>query len=135
MKVFTQTLTVADDAIDDQGHVNNVAYVRWVQDVAIAHSQAVGLGPQDYVALGTMFVVRRHAVEYLRAVYAGESLVLRTWIESAQRVHCERATEIADAQGKLVATARTTWVYLDRARQRPIRIPPEVRVAFGYEEA
>ena len=31
-------LVVPDTAIDANGHVNNVQYVQWMQDAAIAHS-------------------------------------------------------------------------------------------------
>jgi acyl-CoA thioester hydrolase len=134
MRSHSLELVVDPSAVDGQGHVNNVAIVQWVQDVAVAHSRAVGLGPEDYEALGGMFVVRRHAVEYLRAAYAGETLSIATWLESATRIQCERATEIKNARGELVVTARTTWVYLQRASLRPARIPPGVRAAFGFAE-
>ncbi|MBI5517738.1 MAG: acyl-CoA thioesterase [Deltaproteobacteria bacterium] len=134
MRSYLWNLVVDPSAVDGQGHVNNVAVVQWVQDVAVAHSRAVGLGPEDYEALGGMFVVRRHAVEYLRAAYLGDALTVSTWIDGASRIQCERLTEIKNAAGDLVVTARTTWVYLHRASLRPVRIPPAVRSAFSVTD-
>lgn len=121
-----------DDAdIDQLGHVSNIAYIRWVQDVAVAHSEAVGLGYAAYVNMGAVFVVRRHEVDYLRPALRGDRLVVRTWIDSAQAAKCKRATEIERvADGVVMARAMTTWGFIDVARQRPTRIPDEVRLAF-----
>ncbi len=125
------TLTVVDADIDDYGHANNVAYVRWLQEVAFAHSEAVGLDLEGYRRLGGVFFVRRHEVDYLRPALRGDRLELRTWIDSAMAAKCTRATEIRAADGALVATARTTFGYVDLASGRPIRIPDAVRAAFG----
>ena len=92
--VFTLAIEVGDDDIDMLGHASNIAYLRWVQDVAIAHSAAVGLDMEGYTQLGAVFVVRRHEIDYLRPVVRGERLELRTWIDSASAAKCKRATEI-----------------------------------------
>ena len=63
---FQLDLTVVDDDIDALGHASNIAFVRWIQDVAIAHSSAVGLGLEGYQRLGAVFVVVRHEIDYLR---------------------------------------------------------------------
>lgn len=128
-------LHVGDGDIDELGHASNIAYVRWIQDVAVAHSRAVGLDFDTYRELGAVFVVRRHEIDYLRPVLRGERLEVRTWIDSASAAKATRATEIArvDESGAVpVARALTTWGYIDTTRGRPTRIPDRVRVAFGH---
>jgi acyl-CoA thioester hydrolase len=134
--VFSMLLEVEDGAIDMLGHASNIAYVRWVQDVAVAHSAAVGLDMEGYSQLGGVFVVRRHEIDYLRPVVRGETLQLRTWIDSAFAAKCKRATEIvraatSDGVPVLVARAMTTWGFVELASGRPTRIPDSVRVAFS----
>lgn len=129
-------MTVADDDIDLLGHASNIAYVRWVQDVAIAHSEAVGLGVDRYRELGGVFVVRRHEVDYLRPVLRGERLELRTWIGSVSAAKCLRVTEIvrvhdSSSDETIVARASTTWGFIEFASGRPARIPNGIREAFG----
>jgi acyl-CoA thioester hydrolase len=124
------TVTVAESDIDELEHANNVAYVRWLQDVAIAHSSAVGLDFEAYKRLGGVFVVRRHEVDYLRPVIRGARLDVRTWIETAMAAKCIRMTEIYGEDGILVCRAKTTWGYIDLATTRPARIPQEIRDAF-----
>jgi acyl-CoA thioester hydrolase len=131
--VFTLPLAVGEEDIDMLGHASNIAYLRWVQDVAVAHSSAVGLDMEGYSRLGAVFVVRRHEIDYLRPVVRGEALELRTWIDSASAAKCKRATEIV-RRGEsevIVARAMTTWGFIELATGRPTRIPDSVRVAFS----
>jgi acyl-CoA thioester hydrolase len=137
--MYQHQIRVEDADIDMLGHASNIAFVRWIQDVAVAHSAAVGYALPAFLERGAFFVVRRHEVDYLRPALRGEPLVVRTWIESAAAAKCERVTEIArpgpgtepGADAELVATARTTWGYVEAATGRPVRIHDEVRAAFG----
>jgi acyl-CoA thioester hydrolase len=131
--VFTLDLVVGEEDIDMLGHASNIAYLRWVQEVAVAHSSAVGLDMEGYSQLGAVFVVRRHEIDYLRPVVRGEALELRTWIDSASAAKCKRATEIVrgGASEVIVARAMTTWGFIELATGRPTRIPDSVRVAFS----
>jgi acyl-CoA thioester hydrolase len=131
--LYKITLEVGDEDIDALGHVSNIAYVRWIQDVAIAHSSAVGLDLGAYGDLGAIFVVRRHEVDYLRPVLRGERVEVRTWIDRAFAAKCHRATEIVrvtDDAELVVAKAMTTWGFVEIRTGRPTRIPIEVRRAF-----
>ncbi|MCL2726102.1 MAG: acyl-CoA thioesterase [Polyangiaceae bacterium] len=134
-RVFTSTIEVGSDDIDQLGHANNIAYLRWVQDVAVAHSSAVGLDVAAYQRMGGVFVVRRHEIDYLRPVLRGETLELRTWIDSVFAAKCRRATAIvrvgSGGADTIVARAMTTWGFIEIATGRPTRIPNDIRLAFG----
>lgn len=123
-------MTVDARDIDVLGHASNVAYIRWVQDVARAHSEHVGWGHDEYVALGAVFVVRRHEIDYLRPAVRGDDLELATWIEGFKAATSLRVTLIA-CDGVPVARARTTWALVSTDSGRPSRIPAEVRDAFA----
>ena len=132
--VFMLAIEVGEDDIDMLGHASNIAYLRWVQDVAVAHSATVGLDMEGYSQLGAVFVVRRHEIDYLRPVVRGESLELRTWIDSASAAKCKRATDIVRVCASpevVVARAMTTWGFVELTTGRPTRIPDSVRVAFS----
>jgi len=103
---FTLTLRVADGDIDPQGHVNNVAFVRYVQEAAVAHWQAVA-SPELQAAF--TWVVRRHEVEYLRPGMPGDELVVRTGVGEPSGATWERFTEIRRADGgdRSIVMART----------------------------
>ena len=132
--VFQLDLTVAEADIDMLDHASNIAFVRWIQDVALAHSAAVGLTFEAYQRLGAVFMVVRHEIDYLRPALRGDVLQARTWISSVRAASCERSTHLVRASdGQLLAKALTTWGFIEMASGRPRRIPEDVRVAFrGY---
>jgi acyl-CoA thioester hydrolase len=123
---------VGDHDIDVLGHASNISVIQWIQNAAVAHSEAVGLDLAGYQRLGGWFVVRRHEVDYLRSVLRGQTLEVRTWIDSPRAASTIRATEFARvADGVLVAQARTSWAFVDVATGRATRIHEAVKVAFG----
>lgn len=130
-RIYVRSLTVPPEAIDALGHVNNLEYVRWMQDVATEHSVAQGWPLGRYVAQGAGWFVRRHAVEYLRPAFAGERISLLTWVASFQRSSSPRRyLFFRPANGQIVARAETLWVFVSFATGAPMRIPAELRRAF-----
>ncbi len=128
MPVFTMELAVADDDIDELGHVGNLVYVRWVLDAAMAHSVALGWDLAAYRRAGGVFVVRRQEVDYLRPAFRGERVRIETWVEALSHVTSLRRTRIVRGEDVL-ARASTTWVFV-RLDGRPVRIPAAVAAAF-----
>jgi acyl-CoA thioester hydrolase len=118
--------------IDELLHVSNIAYVRWIQEVAKAHSAAVGLDHAEYVRLGAVFVVRRHDIEYLAPAYAGDAILLTTWIAKWGAATSERRTRITrEGDGRELVRATTVWAFISMETLRPKRIPPELGEAFA----
>lgn len=126
--VFTVPLAVPPDDIDRQGHVNNVAFVRYVQEAAVAHWRAAA--PAD-LRDAYAWVVRRHEIDYLKPGLPGDELTARTWVGAPAGATWERFTEVVRADGTVLATARTVWVPLDAATGRPRRIDPRAAAALG----
>jgi acyl-CoA thioester hydrolase len=133
-RVFHLDLVVSEADIDMLGHASNIAFVRWIQDVALAHSAAVGLGFEAYQRIGAVFMVVRHEIDYMRPALRGDVLQARTWISSVRAASCVRTTQLVRASdGELLAKGLTTWGFIEMATGRPRRIPDDVRVAFdGY---
>jgi acyl-CoA thioester hydrolase len=128
---FEHEIVAAPSDIDELAHVSNIAYVRWIQEVAKAHSVAVGWDHAAYMALGAVFVVRRHEIEYLAPAYEGERVQLVTWIERWSAASSERRTRIVRvADGRELARAVTLWALVSTGSTRPRRIPEEIRAAF-----
>ena len=131
---YHHRVEVAAADIDELGHASNICYVRWLQDAAVAHSTSVGLGYEGYIRLGGVFVVRRQELDYLRPALRGEALEVRTRVVSVMAAKCHRQTEIVRASDETpLARAMTTWGFVDVTVGRPMRIPDDVYVAFGFE--
>jgi len=126
---FEMTVSVLPGDIDEQNHVNNTVYLRWVQDVATAHWQAVA-SPEAQKSIG--WVVLRHELDYKTPAGLGDKIVLRTWVGKATRLTFERFTEILrNGEGQLLSNARTLWCPINAQTGRPTRVPPEVRAQFS----
>jgi acyl-CoA thioester hydrolase len=126
---FRHPITASEADIDELGHVSNLVYLRWVLDTAKAHSLARGWGHPEYRAYGSVFVVRRHELDYLASVTAGQQLVAETWVDSWRGASCVRRTEIA-RDATIVARCATTWAFVSIASGRPQRIPDDLRALF-----
>lgn len=126
--VFEIPIVVAPDDIDDMDHVNNVVYLSWVQDVALAHWRACAT-PEMLQTLGWM--ATRHELDYLRAAVLGDLITARTWIGTVDSRRFERFTEIVrTADGAVLARGRTLWLLVSRVTGRITRISPELRARF-----
>jgi acyl-CoA thioester hydrolase len=128
---FELAIAIAPTDIDQLGHVNNVTYLRWVQDVAVAHWQAVApAGDQA----GLRWVVVRHEIDYKQAAYLGDAVIARTWVGTASRIRFERHTELLRSSDRLLlARARTVWCPLDAQTGKPVSVSNQVRAAFSVE--
>ena len=124
-------LVVPDKAIDMYGHANNIAYVRWLQDVAVLHSEQVGLGWEVYVKLGAAFVIRRQTIDYLRPLRKGDAVSVATWVVSQSRSSSLRRTEMRNAAGEIVFKAETTWIFVSLETGRPLEMPDDIRARFA----
>ncbi len=129
--LFRHRFSVAEAAIDANGHVNNVVYVQWMQDVAILHSAAVG-GTAAARALAGTWVVRSHHIEYLSPAFAGDAIEATTWVASLQRVRSLRHYRfVRTSDAKLLARGQTEWVFVSLKDGRPCAIPETVRACFA----
>ena len=129
--VFAHTFTIPAASMDGNGHVNNLEYLRWMQGIAMAHSDAQGWDLARYGVAGSSWVVRSHAIEYLRPAFAGEALTVLTWIEGFENQESLRHYLFwRERDRKVLAKARTLWVYVDAATGRARPIPAEFRSAF-----
>jgi acyl-CoA thioester hydrolase len=128
---FTLSFTPSPDDIDELGHVNNAVWVRWVQDVATAHWHHTA--HPDHVA-AYIWVVVRHEIDYLGNVALGEAITARTWISAPPKgARFDRNVEFANAHGKVIVRAKTTWAIVDRTSNRILRVPTEVAAPFLKE--
>ncbi len=129
--LFEYTHTVRDDEIDGQGHVNNLEYLKWMQSAAIEHSTAQGWPPERYVESGAGWVVRTHAIEYLRPAFAGQQIVVRTWVADFKKITSLRKYKIVRPDdGVVLAVAETNWAFIGVKHGVPRRVPSELSGAF-----
>src|SRR4026208_2215935 len=131
--IYSKTITIPATAIDENGHVNNVTYVQWMQDIAVEHYSSIG-GIEAQASDAT-WVVREHKIEYFLPAFAGEEVEIRTWVENIRRVRSLRKYEfIRKADGKTLVKGETDWVFVDVQTGMPRAIPYEVSKVFAIAQ-
>ena len=122
---YSKTIIIPKNSIDENGHVNNVAYVQWMQEIAVEHYDSIG----GIKAQGsdTTWVIREHRIEYLLPAFEGEEIEIRTWVENVRKVRSLRKYEfVRKADGRLLVKGETDWVFVNVETGAPQAIPQEV---------
>ncbi len=126
---FERPLTIVASDIDGLGHVNNVVYLRWAQDIATAHWEAAATAEQQ---AQLAWVALRHEIDYKHPALLGDSVLASTWVGTADAIRFERFVEILRAHDrKLLAAVRTLWCPITRATGRVTRVDTAVRSVFS----
>lgn len=125
--VYQFKIEVTEKDVDRNGHVNNVVYIQWMQDAAIAHARESGCMKASR-AIGATWFVRTHHIEYLAPLFTGEKVTLLTWPANFERARSVRKYKFVRAKdGAVIARAETLWVFVDAKTGRPLSIPEEVK--------
>ena len=125
--IYTKNIIIPPTVIDENGHVNNVTYVQWMQDIAVEHYSSIGgieaQGPD------ATWVVREHRIEYFLPAFAGEEIEIRTWVENIRRVRSLRKYEfVRKSDRKILVKGETDWVFMD-VKTGSLRTVPEKVIA------
>ena len=130
-EIYLHELTVIEADVDRIGHVNNRAYLRWMEDAAVAHSAANDWPPERYDDVGFGWVAKSHYIEYLKPAFAEETIIVRTWVSGFKRASSVRRYRIErPADATILAAAETNWAFVNLKTLSPARILPEVADCF-----
>lgn len=128
-KTFEKAITIQPSDIDENGHVNNISYLKWVQEVAIAHWTLVSTKEMREQYL---WVVSRHEIDYLKSAYIDSKLMAKTWVTEPQGAKSERYVTIYDGEtNTILSQIKTTWYLLDFKTKRPKRIEADIVNLFS----
>jgi acyl-CoA thioester hydrolase len=132
--IHTRAFRVRYHECDAYGHVNNVNYLRYMQEAAFDASASAGYDFGRYAAMNRWWLVRQTEVEYRQPARYGDTIEVATWVMDFQRVRSRRRYELRSARsGQMVATGVTDWVFADATTGRPVPVPEEMVAAFFPE--
>jgi len=127
-KRHTLTFTAGPEHIDVLGHVNNAVWVRWMEELATAHWEALASPAQQEVFV---WVVTRHEIDYRGNIREGESVTAETFVPDAPRgARFDRRVDFRNSAGKVIVSARTQWVLIEQASGRIQRVPTDMAALF-----
>lgn len=124
---YSRSLVVSAGEIDEIGHVNNVAYLQWIQEAAVGHWNAAATDEQKRKFI--WFAIR-HEIDYKKPAFENEAITVTTWVGEWTAATCERFTEIS-RDYEILAKGRTVWCMIDRETSKPVRIDSNLRSRFN----
>jgi acyl-CoA thioester hydrolase len=127
-QVFIAVITPETGDFDENGHVNNVVYLRWVQDMATAHWRSRAPAEEQH---RWAWVVLRHEIDYRRPLLPGETASARTWVGERRGPRYDRFVRIDGPDGEMCAQSRSEWVLIDAHTRRPARVPAWMQEMFA----
>ncbi|MDJ0727737.1 MAG: acyl-CoA thioesterase [Prochloraceae cyanobacterium] len=129
-QIYQHTQVVPSQAIDQNGHVNNVEYVRWMQQTAELHSDHQGC-TQASRKVGATWVARSHKIEYFRPAWLSEEIAILTWVSNWRRVRSLRKYKFVRLSDRsILAAGETEWIFVDAQSFRPLTIPETILSLF-----
>lgn len=115
---YTKTITVSEHHLDQNGHVNNVQYVYWVEEIATEHWENLKFKTpytQHY------WVMIDHHIQYKKEVFVGEQLIVKTYPQKPENIRQPRKVEFY-RNGELIVDSRTLWILLENETKKIVRI-------------
>lgn len=128
MQTYSQMLTVGENHLDDNQHVNNVQYVEWVQEISKNHWE---FAVDEKSRKDLVWVVKNHNISYHRPAFLNEEIKLTTYIKETKGPLSIRVVEISNNKtSQLLVKAITEWCLLDAASLKPKRVPEAIQQLF-----
>lgn len=125
MSPYTHSCPMRWGDMDAQGHVNNAAYVDYLQEARVGF--LLSGSPVLHHLLDSGILVVSHQLEYLRPVrFSDRSLIIDLWVDAIGGSRFSIGYELYDGDN-LAARARTGVVPFDLARSVLRRLTPEER--------
>lgn len=134
---FVLSFSARPEDIDGYGHVNNTVYLKWIDAVGWAHSDAAGMSAEQCRELGRGFAMRRHEIDYLASAYADDEVQVGTWItELDGKLRSTRQFQIVRlSDSKTLLRAKTTFICTNLETGRPVRMPEIFKEVYQVDPA
>lgn len=128
---FRLSLAPASLDFDELGHVNNAVYLRWAQEIAVAHWRSAAA---EELQRRWLWVVLRHEIDYRDPILPGDAVEGRTWLGCADGARYDRFVDLRKpGAARPAAAVKSTWVMIDAQTRKPKRVGPEIFEAFAVE--
>jgi len=129
MQVFQKEITVQQNDLDELNHVNNIQYLRWIQDIAREHWQE---NANQHLIENYFWVVLSHNIEYKASALINDTLLLNTYVSESKGVTSTRIVDVLNAKSnKVLATCETRWCLMGKSSKKPSRITEEIIELFN----
>lgn len=131
-RTFQKEFEVYYYEVDTKQELTLVALLNYLEETAIAHSEAVGYGVNRLIEMGFGWVLAHWQLKFNRFPKRGERVTIHTWPSEFNRFYGKREFLVQDSKGESIAEVSSLWIFMDLRKRRPVRIPKEVSEAYMF---
>ena len=121
LPIWSETFPVRFNAIDKSDTMTLSTVFGFFQDVAVGHAESLGLGREDMARTGQVWILARMSVQVDGRPRYGETVTVRSWPRSWEKLFALRDFDISNSAGDTVIRARSCWIIIDIEKRRPMR--------------
>ncbi|MEA4966465.1 MAG: thioesterase [Oscillospiraceae bacterium] len=118
MKPHEMRLRISSEEVSMERTLRPYALFALLQEAAIRHTEALGIGRDRTLDKGLLWVVSRQQVQIRRLPEYDEEIVLSTWPGQTMHVFFPRYFQMHTAGGEPLLTASALWMLLDGETRR-----------------
>lgn len=131
---FTQHFTVRSIECDTQERMTPSYILKYAQEAATAHCDALGLEDEIYKQTNTAFLMAKLGLECTQPIMCGTEITLVTKAYAPERAMFMRSIELLDSEGRRCALVSTVWILVDTLTKRIVRRAPQ-EISHFFTEA
>ena len=124
-----KNITVRTYDIDALGHVSNIVYIRWLEDLRLTMLET-HLPLEDLMAKNMSPILLRTEIDYIKPITLFDRPVGRCYISAVRNIRLELTAEFV-VDGTIAARAKQFGIFFDLVKRRPVRPPKEFREKYG----
>ena len=115
---------------DAFGHLNNVVYFRYFENVRMHYLERIG-ALRSHAEAGIGVILATTTCDFLRPVQWPASLRIRTGCIKVGNTSFTLAYELTDNEDRIVATGTSVLVMYDYTKATKVTIPDPIRAAIA----
>jgi medium-chain acyl-[acyl-carrier-protein] hydrolase len=127
---YKKEFEVRYSEVDNKQKITLVSLLKYMEEVAIGHSESIGFGINKLKDLGLAWILNKWNVEIDRYPSLDERIVLETWSSGFDKFYGTREFCIRDVEGNIICRASSLWILLNIERRRPARITEDIEIAY-----
>ncbi len=124
--VWQVSYRIRSSEVDRTGIAKPEALLNLFQEAATDHAEALGVGAGLIEGHNLAWVLSRLQVHFPVPVGWKSTVCVETWPSGVDRLYAFRDFVLTDSDDRLPAAGVSTWLLIDVARRRPVRMPTEV---------
>ena len=102
------------------------------QDAAAQHAQELGVGFEDMLRRGYLWVLTRVKFKFLKAPKSYQRVIAKTWPLAPNRLNYRREYCVEDLNGERLIIGSSEWVVIDNVKRRFLSVPDLYPFSSGF---